>query len=212
MLSQRFELLAGIPPDQDVSLRTLDDIFGEDGAPLTIVFLCLPFLFPMPLPGISTAFGAAIIALTLRILLPGRTRLPAVTERVKLKGKMVHTIGEKGRSYVGRLERYLKPRATPLVVGPGRVVACLAMISSSVALALPIPPVIPFTNTLPGVAITLFAVALLTRDGVAALLGHVMHIASWAYFISVAGVAFAFVRELLDRFPIIGETFRKLVE
>lgn len=70
MVSKRLEAIRNIDPDTSLTLRQIDEIFGEDGAPVTILFLCLPFLFPMPIPGISTAFGFAIILLTVRIASP----------------------------------------------------------------------------------------------------------------------------------------------
>lgn len=211
MLSKRFEALAEINPTDKISLRRLEEILGDDGAPLVIVFLCLPFLFPMPLPGISTIFGLGIVAFTFRVFRPGRLHLPEFMERFTLNGESVSRIGEKSLKFIRWLEKLLRPRFTLFLAQPGRILIGLAMLSSSLALAIPIPPVVPFTNTLPALAITFFALALMMRDGIAALAGHFFHIVTWVYFFSIASVAFAFAEGLVERMPQIMEWLRNLV-
>lgn len=198
MVSKRLEAIKDVQPDVNLTLRQIDEIFGDDGAPVTILFLCLPFLFPMPIPGISTAFGFAIILLTIRIAWPKPLPLPKFTDRITLSGKVMAQIADMSLKHVLRVEKYLRPRASFLASGTSKLIAAVAMILASIALALPIPPVIPFTNTLPAVAISLFALGILMRDGVMVVLGHVFHIASWVYFISIAGVAFAFASEAFE--------------
>jgi hypothetical protein len=199
-LSDRFLRLAHFKDEHRVTLWNLEEALGSDGDPLFIIFLCIPFLFPMPIPGISTAFGLAIILLAARTSFAGTWRLPNFLGSRALKGETVHKLGESGHRFVRRVEKFLQPRMKALTLGPGRILAGLAIISSAIALAMPIPPVIPFTNTLPALAVTFLAAAMLTRDGIAALLGHLLHVASWGYFLSVAGVAFAFLGEALAWF------------
>ena len=200
MVSKRLEAVRNVNPETKISLRTIDEMFGDDGAPLTIIFLCLPFLFPMPIPGISTAFGFAIILLTIRIISPWPLPLPRLVDRISLSGKTVSSLAEKSHSYALRIEKHLKPRANFMTLGIAKWLAGVGMILSAVALALPIPPIIPFTNTLPALAITLFSLGFLMRDGFMIILGHVFHVASWGYFISVAGVAFSFATKLFEYF------------
>ena len=200
MVSKRLEAVRNVNPETKISLRTIDEMFGDDGAPLTIIFLCLPFLFPMPIPGISTAFGFAIILLTIRIISPWPLPLPRLVDRISLSGKTVSSLAEKSHSYALRIEKHLKPRANFMTLGIAKWLAGVGMILSAVALALPIPPIIPFTNTLPALAITLFSLGFLMRDGFMIILGHIFHVASWGYFISVAGVAFSFATKLFEYF------------
>lgn len=200
MVSKRLETVRNVDPESKISLRTIDEMFGDDGAPLTIIFLCLPFLFPMPIPGISTAFGFAIILLTIRIISPWPLPLPRLADRITLGGKTVSALAEKSHSYALRIEKHLKPRASFMTLGIAKWLSGVGMILSAVALALPIPPIIPFTNTLPALAITLFSLGFLMRDGFMIILGHVFHVASWGYFISVAGVAFSFATKAFEYF------------
>ncbi len=100
MVSKRLEAIKDIDPDSSLTLRQIDEIFGEDGAPVTILFLCLPFLFPMPIPGISTAFGFAIILLTIRIASPKPLPLPKFTDRITLSGKVMAQIAEMSLKHI----------------------------------------------------------------------------------------------------------------
>jgi hypothetical protein len=202
VVSKRLEIMRSVHPESTLTLRRIDELFGEDGAPLTIIFLCLPFLFPMPIPGISTAFGFAIILLSIRIGWPRPVPLPRLADRISLSGKTVSMLAEKSHSYAVRIEKYLKPRAEYLVSGISKVLATVAMILAAIALALPIPPVIPFTNTLPALAITFFSLGFLMRDGLMVVLGHLFHLTSWGYFISVASVAFSFATKVMEYFKL----------
>jgi len=175
-----------------VTLASLDEALGADGAPLFIVFLCLPFLFPVPVPGFSTAFGAAICYLALRSNFSTRTGLPDFVGKRQLSAETVKRMGEGGHSLLRRMERFVKPRLRGLTGAVGRHFVTIAMLSSALALAVPCPPIVPFTNTLPALAIIFLAVSLLTRDGLAALIGHALHFVSWIYLATVASIAFAF--------------------
>lgn len=58
---------------------------------------------------------------------------------------------------------------------------------------------VPFSNTLPALAILLLAIGLMQRDGVAALLGHLMNLASIVYFGVLIGGGGLALREALQR-------------
>jgi len=50
---------------------------------------------------------------------------------------------------------------------------------------------IPFSNTLPAVALLLLAIGLLERDGICIILGHLMNLATILYFgLLIAGGSF----------------------
>jgi hypothetical protein len=58
---------------------------------------------------------------------------------------------------------------------------------------------IPFSNTLPGLALLFYAVGLIQRDGGAMLLGHLANIATLIYFGILIGGGGVAVHELLQR-------------
>ena len=48
-------------PQDGVRLAEIRNIFGRDGLMLLAVFLTIPFMLPISIPGVSTVFGAAIL-------------------------------------------------------------------------------------------------------------------------------------------------------
>ncbi len=66
-LSATLLAVADALPPQSVTLRDLLTLIGEQGLLLLCVFLCLPFLIPVSIPGVSTVFGLAIIFIGLGV-------------------------------------------------------------------------------------------------------------------------------------------------
>jgi len=57
---------------------------------------------------------------------------------------------------------------------------------------------IPFSNTVPGVALLFLAVGLIQRDGTAVLLGHLANVASIAYFGVLIGGGGMMIQNMLQ--------------
>lgn len=192
-------IIEQLPPDT-LSLQELLDVFGDEGLLLVTVLLTLVFLIPVSIPGVSTVFGAAILLVGISRLfgrplwLPARLRtraLPADKLRPGLTGGLV---------WVRRLEKISRPhRLRTLADGAlVRLLNDLAFILAAVLLMAPFG-FVPFSNTLPALALLLYAIGFIQRDGVAVLLGHLANIGTIVYFgvlISGGGLA---VRELLQR-------------
>ena len=62
---------------QTITLRQLMTAMGEQGFLFLCALLTLPFLIPVSIPGVSTVFGAAIIMISLAIILNRMPWLPA---------------------------------------------------------------------------------------------------------------------------------------
>jgi hypothetical protein len=187
-------------PEDSITLGELLDVFGEEGLLLLTALLTLVFLIPVSIPGVSTVFGGAILLIGISRLIgkplwiPRRLRdksLPAAKLRPALTG---------GMTWVRRMERISRPHRLRGMVD-GRVAGVfnnLAFILAAVLLMAPFG-FVPFSNTLPGIALLLYAVGFIQRDGVAVLLGHLANIATIIYFgILIAGGGLA-ARELFQR-------------
>jgi len=61
---------------ETVTLREVLDGLGEQGLLMICALLSLPFLLPVSVPGLSTAFGLAILLLSVSLVMGGRPRLP----------------------------------------------------------------------------------------------------------------------------------------
>jgi hypothetical protein len=147
---------------------------------LLVILLTLPFLLPLPLPGLSTPFGFAIILICLRLALGQRPWLPKNIQRRQLPAGFIPRLLDLAAKIIGWLERVLRPRWLVLTEHPLiRQLHAIVMVASACILLLPLP--IPFSNGLPAWSILLLASGLLERDGRAVVLGYLMFALSVIY-------------------------------
>ncbi|WP_377299389.1 exopolysaccharide biosynthesis protein [Rhizobium sp. SGZ-381] len=193
------DLISGIR-GKTVSLRDLMDQVGEQGLLLICAVASLPFLIPVSIPGVSTVFGAAIILVSIAICLNRMPWLPArILDRKLDSAKLVPAL-EKGAHLVGRVDRFFKPRLAALTAGGaiGRINA-LAITFGGVLLMFPLG-LIPFSNTLPGIAILLLSTGMMQRDGLVVLGGYLFLAITTVYFGALTFMAIAAGKGLAGTF------------
>jgi hypothetical protein len=202
-LSERIKLLEEKAKIKQLTLGEVEEELAEKGATALICFLCLPFLFPIPIPGISTMFGAAIIALTLKIIAGEKAKLPEKWAQKNIPPELFSKIILKSVKIFVWMEKVSKTRLAFFSRGKGKIAGGISMIIAAVALAVPIPPIIPLTNTIPSISIFLIALGMVDEDGLLILFGHFMCIVSWAYFalLAILGTeAYKIIYEWLQKF------------
>ena len=103
-----------------------------------------------------------------------------------------------GLKWVARFERISRPhRLRQLAEQRGwLLVGNLAFITAALLLMAPLS-FLPFSNTLPGVALLLYSIGFIQRDGCAVLAGHVAQLASILYFSAVLAGGGAALRALM---------------
>ncbi|WP_034212416.1 exopolysaccharide biosynthesis protein [Arenimonas metalli] len=175
-------------PEGGVSLGSLLDVFGDEGLLLLTALMVLVFLVPVSIPGVSTVFGAAILMVGISRLTGRPLWLPRRLRERELPGQKVRAALTAGLKWVARFERISRPhRLRQLAEQRGwLVVGNLAFITAALLLMAPLS-FLPFSNTLPGVALLLYSIGFIQRDGGAILVGHLVQLASVTYF----GVVFA---------------------
>lgn len=189
-LSTVLQRLIGNLSGKTITLRDLMEAIGEQGLLLMCAIACLPFLIPVSIPGVSTVFGAAIVMISLAITL---NRLPWLPKRILDKemetARLVPAL-EKGVNIVSKLDRYMRPRLPGLTTGTVMArVNGLAIMTAGVLLMMPLG-FVPFSNTLPGVAILLFSAGMIQRDGATVLGGYLFLVLTTMYFAILAYGAF----------------------
>jgi hypothetical protein len=122
------------------------------------------------IPGVPTLM-AVLVWLTTGQLLVGRESLwlPGWLRERSVASDTLSTAIGRVRPVARVIDRWTGPRLTFLVGGPGTyviVVVCLA-----IAVAMPPMELIPFSATGAGIALTVFGVSLLARDGLLAVIG-----------------------------------------
>jgi hypothetical protein len=173
-------------PAGSVSLRELLARIGEQGLLLVCMFLTLPFLLPVSIPGVSTVFGLAIVLIGIGVTLNRVPWLPARILDRPLSTPLLQQAIARGVRVVARFERFVRPRWLVLTRGgPVNRANGLGLVLAGVLLIVPLG-LIPFSNTLPGLAVLLLSLGLLERDGVFIALGYAMNLATIVYFGAIA--------------------------
>ena len=175
-------------PEGSVTLAKIRDLIGHEGLMLLTAFLTIIFLVPVSIPGVSTVFGGAILMISITRLLGRNLWLPGKLERREVSSEKLRGAFERGLRWFKKLEKISRPRRMAWLVR-GRFMHFLnnaGLILGAVLLMAPFG-LIPFSNTLPAVAILFFAIGFLQRDGVCILLGHLSNIATMIYFAILIG-------------------------
>ena len=149
---------------------------------LLVILLALPFITPIPLPGLSTPFGLAIAFIALRLALGQRPWLPMKLQRKQLPAGFFDRVFAVAGKVIALLETFLRPRLA-LISAPGAMLQlhALFILISALVLLLPLP--IPFSNSFPAWTILLLGAGMLERDGLFILLGYLVFVLGVFYFI-----------------------------
>jgi hypothetical protein len=181
-LSEYLLQVARSLPPGTVSVRELFERIGPQGLLMVCMFLNLPFLVPVSIPGVSTAFGLLVILIGLGL---ASNRLPWLPERLMKRAvpseKLAHAF-EHGARLVARIERWLHPRLQRLTRGRTMTrINGLSIVAGGGLLMFPFG-FVPFSNTLPAGACLAVALGMLEEDGGAVLTGYVLLLATVVYF------------------------------
>jgi hypothetical protein len=179
-LSEDLSRVLEVTQMQEISVNLLLRTVRGRGFPALLAILALPFMLPVPLPGLSTPFGLAIGLFGLRLALLRRPLIPRWLLRRKIPPRAIQILVHRGVPIIRYAERWLHPR---LLFLPRwaffRSITGLAIASCGFALALPLP--VPFSNTIPAVSILLLAAGMMEDDGIFILLGYGSTAAAWVF-------------------------------
>ena len=179
---------------QAMTVREMVKILHGRGLQFVVILLCLPFLAPVTIPGISMPFGLAIAISGLRIAFGHRPWLPEFILNHRISFPVLEKMVHFGCAIYEKVEKVIRSRLHVLLDGPGMgMMVGLAIALSGVFLSLPIPPPFPLTNTIPGFAIICLSLGLMERDGGLILCGYALTVIAAIYvgligFLGKAGV------------------------
>ena len=171
-LIQQFEM-------RSVTLRELIAVLEGRAYDLLLLLLALPFLVPIPIPGLSTAFGTIIALIAVRLTLGQRPWLPRRLLDTTLPPKFFPLLLGSARRILKGFELLLRPRAQWIVAPPLPQLHAFIIFVAAVLLLLPLPP---GTNFPPAVVIVIMAGGLLERDGLFVLAGYVAFAFNLVFF------------------------------
>lgn len=181
------ELQSKIAETEKVTVGTIVEALHERGIGVLVLFFAVPMALPIPVPpGINILLATPLVLLTFQQAIGGHTIwLPErITKRSIARDKLISLI-ESLEPWIQRLEKIIKPRLGWITYdGPSRFFGFLAVI---MALTVMIP--LPMTNTAPSFGISLMAIGVIMRDGLAVMAGAFIGMA-WITFLVIGIVIF----------------------
>jgi hypothetical protein len=163
-LSEELAKLEEKSKEQSINLGEVIFLLDERAHTFLLLLLSLPFVQPIPLPGLSTPFGVAIAFLGISFLVGQKPWLPGRLLKMQLPEIFLTTALQGMRRLAHIMEALLRPRILFLATNPTmQRLEGLCILVCGVLLSLPLP--IPFSNMLPAMTVITFACSTLGKDG-----------------------------------------------
>lgn len=179
-LSEEFTRLAKACNRETITLGELAKLFHARDQAFLALILSVPFLFFIPLPGLSTICGFIICIIGIRIATAKPLWIPRFLARRPFSGHLLSKGLLKCRTIAAKVEKIVCPRGHFLHKHPrmlylnGIIVAICGFL-----LMLPLPP---GSNFPPGLASVLLCLGILEEDGLMIALGYVAFLGTLALF------------------------------
>ena len=200
-LSSDLRDLLRVSAGRSMTLGELEEILQGRGFGMFLLLLALPFTFPIAIPGLSVPFGIVIMFIGLRIALGRKPALPGFILRRPIKYALLEKIILLGLKLSTKLEKIVKPRMHFLQRWPGMLnLIGIGIASGGLLLSLPLPPLIPFSNTIPALAVLFLTAGMIERDGLLVLIGHCVNVVAWIYFTVMFAAAGHGINKLWQHF------------
>ncbi|BAO83151.1 uncharacterized ABC-type transport system, permease component [Serpentinimonas maccroryi] len=182
-LVEHIERVLTTLPEQDLTLHDIVEAVGPDSLMLLTIFLSLIFLVPVSIPGVSTAFGLAIVLIGLTRTFQRKPWLPQRIARRRLAAAPLRAGLQRATVWLHRIDRLSRPHRWPWLSSHGPATLCnnLALVFAGLLLMMPFG-LIPFSNTLPALAVIFLSAGMMQRDGLALLLGYAAVCLTLLYF------------------------------
>ena len=163
-LSEELVKLEEKSREQSINLGDVIFLLDERAHTFLLLLLSLPFVQPIPLPGLSTPFGVAIAFLGISFLVGQKPWLPGRLLKMQLPETFLAPALRGMRRLVCIMEALLRPRILFLTTNLSmQRLEGLCILVCGVLLSLPLP--IPFSNMLPAMTVIAFACSTLGKDG-----------------------------------------------
>ncbi len=181
--AHKLEQLVKNIPAQEVTLIELYEKIGKDSLMFFTIFLSLVFLVPVSVPGVSTAFGSAILLIGIAQLLNRRLWLPEKIATRAIASEKLTGVLNRALIWFRRFERISRPYRLEALASEGKI-GLFNKVSYILAAILLMAPFgfIPFSNTLPAAALIFFALGVIQKDGRCIIFGHLSNLATILYF------------------------------
>jgi len=154
----------------EVSLGEMLDAVGRRSFGPLLLVCGIIVIWPISIPGIATVIALLVLLIAAQLLLRRQYFwLPQWLLKRRMKQQTLRKVARFMMPVARVVDRVVHPRLTRFTSDAwARVVAVFCIL---IALAMPPLELLPFSNSLMGVPLALFALALLAQDGLLVLLG-----------------------------------------
>ncbi|MFL5785119.1 MAG: exopolysaccharide biosynthesis protein [Bacteriovoracaceae bacterium] len=173
------------------TLGSIVDKIGDESVLIICLISILPFMQPIPIPGVSTLLGFVAFLQGLSLIFHGR---PLMTKRMREihlsreRLEMIHKAAVKVNKFTSKLSLFKSEAITHRSV---RMICGVTIMMAAAFLSLPLP--IPLSNFIPALCIFFIVTGLLECDLMLVLFGH-------GIALGVAWMAMASYQIIYDRF------------
>lgn len=183
-LSATLLRIASRPGRDRIFIRDLLAELDHRAIAAMLFIFAVPNTIPVP-PGVSGVLGAPLIFLAAQLMLGRPPWLPRIISDRSFARTDFEKVVVKIGPWLGRAEKLMRPRLEILARPPAEYLVGAMVLLLAIILFLPIP----LGNMLPAIAISIFALGLIERDGIWILVGMATALAS---VVIVSGVVLAF--------------------
>lgn len=172
---------------EKVAFGTLIAGFGDAAFPPCLLVPALLVVSPLSGIPLFSSFCALVIILIAAQGALGRNRiwLPGFLAQRELSGERLQNAAHSLRHVVRVTEYVTRPRLTFLTSGPMRRVIYAGLIL--LAACVPFLELVPFASSMIGLVVAVFAIALLTRDGIMLLFACALAVALAVLVVNLVG-------------------------
>jgi hypothetical protein len=154
----------------EITLGSVVDRLGDDSLLIVSLIAIIPFMQPIPIPGVSTLLGFVVFFQGLSLLLKGKPLLTKRMREIKITNDRILKIQKAAVTFdkfTSKISVYKHPAISSR--GP-RIVSGITIMFAAAFLSLPLP--IPFSNFIPAICIFFICAGLLERDLMLVVFGH----------------------------------------
>lgn len=168
------DLRDAFPGDEPISVRDVLKRLEGRGFGLLLLLLALPNCIPN-LPGVSTVFGVLLVAPAIQMIFgAGSPWIPKQIADMKAAPETFRKAIDWAMPMLVRIEKLVQPRLQFLTEKPATIWFGIQILILAGLLSLPIPGV----NMIPSFGIAFYAIALLQRDGLFAIVSFGLFVVS----------------------------------
>lgn len=198
-LSQALSEMVSHGTSETIRIGNLVEGTGERGFYLLMILFSLPFVSPIPLPALSNVFGVAVMLISFRLAWRLPPRLPSFLAKREVPRKRIEAVIRRTESSLRVMEKLVKPRVGNwMTLPPARFGNAMLLALMGFLLAIPLPPVLPFSHSLPCWSIIIIALAVVERDGVLIWFGYVLGLGTFVYMVFFTSVVAIGIHRIFD--------------